>query len=145
MLTIHSTSPNFKSHIRENDYYHAAIDSAKNDLRPDGFYERGVNTLKALEGLSYDKKQDFVEFFQRDGKVYTKINGAIDETRTFPAKNRYGTNAQYAIIQYAKSNNSFSEEPLSDSEKKVIAVKENLANAEKAMCKDYKNRLNRYY
>lgn len=145
MSVGHSTSPNFKSHIKTNDYYRAAIDSAKNDLTPNGFHRRGMNTLKALEGISYDGKQDFVEFFQQDGKVYTKINGAIDENRTFWAQNGYGTNAQYAIIQYARSNNSFSEEPILDSERKVIAIKEELVNAEKTMCRDFQNKLNWYY
>lgn len=144
MISFHSTSPNFKSHIKENDFYRAGIESAKNDLTPHGFHQRGINTLKALEGIGFDKKPDFVEFFQKDGRVYTKINGAIDDNRTFWAQNSYGVNAQYAIIQYAKSNNSLSEKPLTEAEKKVIALKEELSNAEALMLKDYQNRLNIY-
>ena len=146
MSAIYSTSPNFKSQIRENDYYRAAIDAAKKDLTKQDYHKRrGVNTLKALNGIDFDGSINFVEFFQKGDKVYTKINGAVDESRTFPARNGYGTNAQYAIIQYAQSQNAFSKEPISEYEKKVIDLKKELVKAEEAMYKDFQNRLNRYY
>ncbi len=145
MTVIRSASPNFKSHIIENDYYRVAIKSAQQDLTSGGAYQRGINTLKSLEGINLDGKHDLVEFFQKDGKVYTKINGAVDESRTFPAQKKCGINAQNAIINYAKSNNALTKEPMFDSERKVLAVKAELKKAEDVMCRDLKSRLNRYY
>lgn len=144
MLYLHSTSPNFKSIIKENDFYMAGIKSAQKDLEPEGMNERGINTLKALEGLSFDNKHDYVEFFQKDGKVYTKVNGKIDKTKTFEAKDMYGINAQYAIYQYASSNNALLNKPFSDVEKRIQAAQDDSPEAQKRLLRDYKYRLKVY-
>ena len=84
MLSIQSSQnfnknsrPNFKSHIVETDLYQKGLQFAKNNMHPNKDMKKGIEFVKAAEGIRNDKKYDFVGFYKSRNNVYTKINGKI--------------------------------------------------------------------
>lgn len=150
MLSIQSSQnfnknsrPNFKSHIVETDLYQKGLQFAKNNMHPNKDMKKGIEFVKAAEGIRNDKKYDFIGFYKSRNNVYTKINGKIDEKYTFQSTKNSGLDAYNAIMNYAKQNNSYSNKPLSESEKKVAKIQKELEKAQKDMCADYRFKINR--
>ncbi len=137
---------NFKSQIKSNDFFRAGLDATKKDLSMAGNNtQRGLNTVKALEGLSMNGNSEFVEFLTKDKRVYTKINGAIRNEYTFDATNNKGLDAQNAIIQYAKQTNSFHYKPLSKTEEKMFQLQNQLSEVKAVFFKEMHRKIKIYY
>lgn len=137
---------NFKSQIKSNDFFRAGLDATKKDLSMAGNNtQRGLNTVKALEGLSMNGNSEFVEFLTKDKRVYTKINGAIRNEYTFDATNNNGLDAQNAIIQYAKQTNSFHYKPLSKTEEKMFQLQNQLSEVKAVFFKEMHRKIKIYY
>lgn len=137
---------NFKSQIKSNDFFKAGLDATKKDLSMAGNnVKRGLNTVKALEGLSINGNSEFVEFITKDKRVYTKINGAIRNEYTFDATKDKGLDAQNAIIQYAKQTNSFHYQPLSKTEEKMFQLQNQLSEVKATLFKEMHRKIKIYY
>ena len=142
--TYNSTSKSFKSQIIANDYYKSAIKETKTDFSMAGYLNKGLRTVKALRGISEDGNHNLLEFFIKDNKVFTKVNGSIDKQYTFKSKGNKGADIQAAIINYAKETSSYSEAPLSKAEEKVIELQLLLGQAKVQLYKEMQNKLNFY-
>lgn len=138
---------NFKSQIKSNDFFRAGLDATKRDLSMAGNNNtpRGLNIVKALEGLSNNGNGEFVEFLTKDKRVYTKVNGAIRNEYTFDATKDTGLDAQNAIIQYAKQTNSFHYPPLSKTEEKMYQLQNQLSEVKATLFKEMHRKIKIYY
>ena len=131
----------FKSHIRENEFFSAAIKETKTDFSMAGYLNKGLATLKALRGLSEDGKDTQVEFLIKDGKVYTKLNGAIADKYTFKTHAKKGVDVQNAIINYAKETGAYSNAPLNETENKVTEAELELAKIKAKLFREMQRKL----
>lgn len=139
-----STYINFKSHIVNNDFFKEGIKTTKKDMTMVGNTQKGLNTLKAIEGLSLNGKNDFVEFLQKENKILTKVNGKVDPAYTFESTGNIGTDSQFAIFKYAKNTNSFSYKPISPTEEKIIDLQNKLSETKANFLREMHRKLNSY-
>lgn len=147
MLSINTnqnrSNVNFKSHIKENNFFKSGLYFAKDNLKAGADTEKGLDLLRAINGIQNDGKHDFVTFNARQNHIYTSINGKKAEKYTFLSTGNPGLDAHNAIVNYAKQNNAYSKKPLCSSEEKVNNLQKDLEKAKKKMFAELRGQINR--
>ena len=139
-----SQNVNFKSRILQNSEYKSALNYAQHNSYIDTAHpEKSVELLKALDGLYFDGKQNFIEIHVRDNKVLTLENGKINKKYTVKSTGDKGLDTLNAIVNYAKQNNAYSKMPVCFNEEKVAKAQKALDSAIERMYAELRTKIDK--
>jgi len=143
MINMNASNINFKSSIVNNEYYDAAVNASRRILENPmlGSQNFTMSTVKAINCIKNDNKNDVYEFSAKGDRVTIKKNDEV--IRTYKDDDRsIGKKMQGAIIELTHEVGIFSNKPLTKTEEKVDQLKTEILKANDQLRKEYVNILN---